>query len=52
MFDPTGSYVEDLRSGEQIPMDRRGGIYEMRLWAKQFVAKDEKNKNTGFARQR
>ena len=39
VFDPTGSYVEDTITGEQIPMDRKGGVYEMRLWAKQFVPK-------------
>ena len=37
VFGPDGAYVEDTFTGDRIPMDRRGGIYELRLWAKQYA---------------
>ena len=46
VFDPKGSFIEDTVTGDRIPMDRRGGIYEMRLWAKQFSPTDTKSNNT------
>ena len=53
VFDQAGSYIEDTKTGDRIPVDRRGGIYEMRLWAKQYAASDEKPKEAvPFGRQR
>ena len=49
VFDRQGAYIEDTKTGNRIPMERRGGIYEIRLWAKQFNAKNEK---AGFTRPR
>ena len=49
VFSPEGAYVEDTLTGERIPMDRRGGIYEMRFWAKQLAPKSP---NQDFNRQR
>ena len=49
VFDPQGSYIEDTLTGEFIPIDRRGGIYEMRLWAKQY---QPKSRDEDFHRQR
>ena len=34
VFDPKGSFIEDTVAGDRIPMDRRDGINEMRLWAR------------------
>ena len=49
IFDPRGAYIEDTVTRERIPMERRGGIYEMRLWAKQYKPK---NRPEDFHRQR
>ena len=54
VFEAAGAYVEDTQTGNRIPMDRKGGIYEVRLWAKQFTQKSDRQKNEGmgFARPR
>ena len=49
VFDPRGAYVEDTYTRERIPLERRGGIYEMKLWAKQYTPKSP---DQGFTRQR
>ena len=36
VFDPDGSFVEDTLTGERIPMTRKDGVYELKLWAKQY----------------
>ena len=45
VFDPKGSFIEDTVAGDRIPMDRRGGIYKIKLWAKQFSPTDTKSTN-------
>ena len=49
VFDAKGSYIEDTLTGEHIPIERRGGIYELKLWAKEFKPTEP---TTGFAGQR
>ena len=35
VFDPAGSYIEDIASGERLPLKERGGMYMLKLWVKQ-----------------
>ena len=52
VFDPQGSYVEDTVTGDRIMMTRRDGVYELKLWAKQYTpsANDQNNSGPDFAR--
>lgn len=34
VFDPQGSYVEHIQSGERTTIEKKNGIYTMRLWVK------------------
>jgi hypothetical protein len=34
VFDPQGSYVEHIQSGERTTIEKNNGIYTMRLWVK------------------
>ena len=49
IFDQRGSYIEDTVTGEQIPIERMGGIYELKLWAKEFKPTQT---SSGFAGKR
>ena len=34
VFDPAGSYIEDVKSGEQMELKQKGGMYMLKLWVK------------------
>ena len=34
VFDPEGSYIEDVNSGEKIPLTEQKGMYMLKLWVK------------------
>ena len=34
VFDPAGSYIEDIASGEKLSLKERGGMYMLKLWVK------------------
>ena len=35
IFDPQGSYVENITTGDWTPIEQNNGIFIMRLWVKQ-----------------
>ena len=32
VFDPEGSYIEDMNSGEKVWMKSQGGMYMIKMW--------------------
>ena len=32
VFDPNGSYIENLETGEKMNMQEKGGMYVLKLW--------------------
>ena len=34
VFDPQGSYIEDLQEGERVWLKNQGGMYMLKLWVK------------------
>ena len=34
VFDPEGSYIEDVRTGEVMKLREMGGMYMLKMWVK------------------
>ena len=34
VFEPEGSYIEDLQTGEHMTLREDGGMYMLKMWAK------------------
>ena len=34
VFDPEGSYVMDVKSGESMPLRDEGGMYMLKMWVR------------------
>ena len=49
VFDPDGSYVEDIVSGERTPLIRRRGLYMLQAWFRARVKKSDPDKNDSEA---
>ena len=35
VLDKDGGYLEDLHTGDWIPLQRRGSLYVMRIWVRE-----------------
>ena len=51
VFDPNGSYIEDTVTGEKIGMQRKDGVFELKLWAKQFKPEQAQNNTNASSAQ-
>jgi hypothetical protein len=43
-----GGYLEDTKTGETIPIQRRGNLYIMQIWVR--ASSEPPDPNSGFAR--